>query len=134
MPDAKRQPPSRRRYVAAHPTIGVHCDRETYDALIALRERSGLSFGELVRQALGAVEMDVASVEEVGRARGYRQAKARYCLTAPCSRCGQPIEIRAGSEMADAAVRAVSDWEHTQCPEPRRAKLTAKVPGRPDLR
>jgi hypothetical protein len=59
MPEAGPQPPSRRRYAAAHPTVGVHCDWETYDALIALRERSGLSFGQLVRQALGAVAMDI---------------------------------------------------------------------------
>jgi hypothetical protein len=116
VPEAKHQPPSRRRYAAAHPTIGVHCDRKTYDALTALRKRSGLSYGQLVRKALGAVEMNIATVEEVATARGYWQAKARYCLRAPCSRCGQPIEIRAGSEMADAAVRAVSNWEHTQCP------------------
>jgi hypothetical protein len=109
MPESKHQPPSRRRYAAAHPTNGVHCDRETRDALIALRERSGLSFGQLVRQALGAVEMDIDTFEEEARVAGYGQAKARYCLTTPCIICGQPIEIRAGSEMADAAVRAVND-------------------------
>jgi hypothetical protein len=116
MPESKHQPPSRRRYAATHPTIGVHCDQKTYEDLIALRERYGLSFGQFVRQALGKVAMDAAKVEEVGRARGYRQAKALYCLTSPCIICGQPIEIRAGSEMAHAAVRAVNDWEHTQCP------------------
>jgi hypothetical protein len=131
---AKHQPPSRRRYAAAHPTIGVHCvDRKEYDELIALRERSGLSFGQLVRQALGAMAMDVATVEEVGRARGWRDAKALYCLTTPCRRCGQLMEIRPGSEMAEEAVRAVSDWEHTQCPERRPVKLTTKAPRRPHL-
>jgi hypothetical protein len=116
MPESKHQPPSRRRYATAHPTIGVHCvDREEHDALIALRDLSSLSLGQLVRQALGKVAMDVARVEAAGRARGYRQAKARYCLTTPCSVCGQPIEIRAGSEMAADAVRAVIGWGHGPC-------------------
>jgi hypothetical protein len=123
MPAPKHQPPSRRRYAAAHPTIGVHCDRETYDALIALRERSGRSFGQLVRQGLGAVERDIAEVEareaaarERGRREGYRQARSRYCLTAHCSACGRAIEIEAGTEMARAAIRAVAPWRHVDCP------------------
>jgi hypothetical protein len=116
MPDAKHQPPSRRRYAATHPTIGVHCvSQKMYDDLIALRDLSGLSLGQLVLQDLGKVAMDVAKVEAVGRARGYRQAKALYCLTTPCSRCGQPMEILADSDMADDAVRAVGHWGHMQC-------------------
>jgi hypothetical protein len=114
MPDATHQPPSRRRYAAAHPTIGVHCDRETYDALIALRERSGLSFAQLFRRALGVVEKDVAAIE-AARARGYWQAKARYCLTTPCCGCGQPIEILAGTEMEEKAVYASRGWGHSEC-------------------
>jgi hypothetical protein len=113
VPEAKHQPPSRRRYAAAHPTIGVHCDRKTYDALIALRERSGLSFGQLFRQALGVVTKDV----EAARGRGYREAKARYCLTTPCSGCGKPMEILAGSKMAERAVRGVRRWRHHKCIE-----------------
>ena len=116
MPDAKHQPPSRRRYAATHPTIGVHCvDQKMYDDLIALRDLSGLSLGQLVLQALGKVAMDVAKVEAVGRARGYRQAKALYCLTTPCCHCGQPTEILAGSELADEAVRALRAWGHIEC-------------------
>jgi hypothetical protein len=78
MPEPKHQPPSRGRYAAAHPTIGVHCDRETYDALIALRERSGLSFGHLVRRALGAVAQDVAAIE-AARARGGSPSARSRC-------------------------------------------------------
>jgi hypothetical protein len=115
VPEAKHQPPSRRRYAAAHPTIGVHCDRKTYDDLIALRERSGLSLGQLVRQALGKVAMDVATVEAVTGARGYREAKAEYCLITPCCRCGQPMEILAGSDLADEAVGALRTWRHIEC-------------------
>jgi hypothetical protein len=86
-----------------------------YDDLIALRDLSGLSLGQLVLQDLGKVAMDVAKVEAVGRARGYRQAKAQYCLTTPCCRCGQPMEILAGSEMAADAGRALRAWRHIEC-------------------
>jgi predicted DNA-binding protein len=122
---AKRQPPSRQRYAATHPAFAVHCDQETYARLKALRERSGLSLGRLVRQALGAVEHDIAEVEaqeaaamERGCREGYRQARARFRLTAPCCRCGRPIEIEAGSEMATAATYALRIWGHTDCDDP----------------
>ena len=115
MPEARHQPPSRRRYAATHPTIGVHCDRETYDALMALRERSGLSFGQLVRQALGALEMDIETVEDVATVVGYEQAAAQYRLRAPCSICGKPMDILAGSGMAAEAIRALRTWGHVPC-------------------
>jgi hypothetical protein len=115
MPEARHQPPSRRRYAATHPTIGVHCDRETYDALISLRERSGLSFSQLVRQALGAVEMDIETVEDVATVVGYEEAAAQYRLRTPCSVCGKPMEILAGSEMAAEAVRSLRNWGHGPC-------------------
>ena len=120
MPDAKHQPPSRRRYAATHPTIGVHCvSQKMYDDLIALRDLSGLSLGQLVLQDLGKVAMDVATVEaaarERGRLEGYQLAKAEYCLTTPCCHCGQPTEILAGSELADEAVRALRAWGHIEC-------------------
>ncbi len=126
----KRQPPSRERYQAAHPTIGVHVNRETYARLVDLRERSGLSFGELVKQALGVVEAGIERSEqeafdlfdaghEDGHRTGYEKAVAAYRLTFLCSICraGVPIEVPAGSPAAQAATAALvaAGWGHAEC-------------------
>ncbi len=126
---SRHSPPSRARYAAQHPSIGVHVDKPTYQKLLELRERSGLSLGQLVRQALKVVENDVEMVLltgrgqgylqgfEEGRARGYDQALQRYCLTYPCDVCHKALEIKVGSESARAAVEALADqrWGHADC-------------------
>jgi hypothetical protein len=119
MKQRKAPPPSRVRYAADHPTIGVHPDRETYAKLRELRERSGLSLGRLVQQALGVVEMDVAKVEatvfERGRRSGYAAAKVEYSLKVPCHVCGEPMQVRPLSEVTNAAARAGLRWGHEAC-------------------
>ena len=88
-------------YRAAHPTIGVHSpDRDTYERLLALRERTGLTFAQLVLGALGQLEIDLEKVQKAGYDRGweagwddgYETARRRYLLTTPCSVCGLPME------------------------------------------
>ena len=119
------QPPSRARYAAQHPTIGVHCDRETYQRLVALRERSGLSLGQLVKQELSVVEKDIETVRtrayaeglEAGRRAGWTHARRLYRLTYACSVCQGLIAIEAGSEEAKVATAAVvaGGWAHDEC-------------------
>ena len=116
----KHQSPSRRRYAAEHPTIGVHVDRPTHQRLIELRERSGLSLGQLVRRALGEIEEELDGVASralqqgidegrrdgysQGRAAGYAEARDAFRLTFPCAICRLPVVIPPGSGVArDAA-------------------------------
>jgi hypothetical protein len=125
----KGQPPSRARYAAAHPTIGVHVDRDTYQRMVELRQQSGFSLGQLVRQALGVVEMDITTVmtrardEGVaeGRKVGYAEARARYRLTVDCSFCRKAVELAPGSPPAPSVAEAlaVAGWGHKQCHERR---------------
>jgi hypothetical protein len=75
----KRQPPSRKRYAASHPSIGVHVDLPTYDRLKKLRDESGMSYGYLVRRALGVVEKEVERIMRrgfnKGRHAGYAEGR-----------------------------------------------------------
>ena len=135
-------PPSRLRYDAAHPTVAVHCDLETKARLIALRDATGLSLGELVKQALELLERDVESARrdgfnkglvegrragreegrtaglEEGRKAGFAEAVRRYRITYPCGRCGKLIAVEVGSEEASEARQALIDarWGHRECP------------------
>jgi hypothetical protein len=125
MASRRRQPPSRARYAARHPTIGVHCDLETYQRAAALRERSGLSFGQLFKQELGLAEKDTKRARalgyaeglEAGRRAGYAEARNLYRLTYPCFVCRRPMEVSVDSEEAKIAVAAITarGWGHDKC-------------------
>ena len=66
----KRQPPSRKRYQASHPSIGIHVDLPTHERLKKLRDKSGMSYGYLVRRALGVVEKEVERIMRRGFNKG----------------------------------------------------------------
>jgi hypothetical protein len=119
MSPPRHQPPSRVRYAAEHPSIGIHLSIEDRERAVALRERSGLSFAQLFRQSLERVELDIAPVEETALTRGYEygldEAEALFKLTAPCAVCGGPMVIRPGTPMAEAAVASLARWHHHRC-------------------
>ncbi len=127
---AKRhQPPSRLRYEAANPVIGVRLDRATYERVLKLREATGLSFGALFRDALGVVEKDAEVIcqhargegveigRNIGRNEGYKEALAKYRIVYVCSDCEEEIPVLAGSKSAAAACDALTElgWGHASC-------------------
>jgi hypothetical protein len=134
MTRAGRQPPSRARYAAAHPTIGIHVDRATYDRLLALRDQSGLSFAQLILRTLGEVEFDVHTARRLGkeegltegmdtglangRVDGYADAVGEFRVTYSCAKCGVELVVRAGSPAAKAATGWLLEkrWGHRDCP------------------
>jgi hypothetical protein len=136
MTTAKHQSPSRLRYNAAHRTIGVHVSLPAYERLVALREASGLSFGQLILGPLGEVEIDVATARRVGYQEGYTkgsidghvkggqagyvEAMNEFQLSLPCATCGHDMEIFAGSPLAQAAIASVKEqgWVHSKCGDP----------------
>ncbi len=129
----RRQPPSRARYAALHPTIGVHTTREMRERLVALRQQSGLSFAQLIVTALGQIELDVAGAMSRGRQAGHTdgfrsgfaqgrengqaEAVAKYRLTYPCDVCGEHLTMTVGGPEADVAIQALArgGWGHEVC-------------------
>lgn len=129
----KHQSPSRERYAKQHPSLTVHFDEETYAKVVALRERSGLTLNQLVRQALGSLETHVEAIHEHGRHEGYttgwkagskdgsdkmrEAARAAWQLTYPCAGCAQPVAIRVGDPDAERAIKVLTDegWGHVKC-------------------
>jgi hypothetical protein len=64
----RHRPPSRVRYAETHPSITVHFDLDTYAKVMELRERSGLTPNQLIRQALGSMESHIETIQTRGRA------------------------------------------------------------------
>jgi hypothetical protein len=131
----RTQPPSRVRYARDHPTVGIHVTLEELQLLKTLSGESGLSVSQLVKQALGILKADIDGVRKhcvqegitngrregraEGRREGYAEAVARYRITYPCSKGGEPIVILADSKSAAAAAAMLSEagWGHVECPE-----------------
>lgn len=49
----KHYPPSRAKYDQSHPTISIRVKRELYDELMELRESTGKTLGDILREAAG---------------------------------------------------------------------------------
>ena len=136
----RREPPSRVRYAATHPTIGIHVTLEERELLRTLSANSGLSVTQLAKQALSILEADLEAVRKKclqegigkgkalgqkegyteGRRDGFAEAKAQYGIPYPCARCGGPMLLGAGSASAREAVRMLraAGWGHKDCPPP----------------
>lgn len=133
------RPPSRQRYAANHPALTVHFDLDLYKKVVELRERSGLTLNQLVRQALGSVEDHVAAIQgaayqrgfDVGKGigydhgyyTGYDAAKGEYGLAIACEVCDEPIDILADAPIAERALELLraQGWGHKACHEQRRS-------------
>jgi hypothetical protein len=97
------------------------------------RNSSMCSYGQIVRQALDAVAMNVETVLERGRAEGikqgreigyrqgdtagYARAEALYRLDVRCADCGEDMAIPPKSKYADFATAALEarGLRHTRC-------------------
>jgi predicted DNA-binding protein len=49
----RHQPPAKIRYNQTHPTVSIRVSQDLYDRLKELREKSGKSLGDILREALG---------------------------------------------------------------------------------
>jgi hypothetical protein len=115
------------------------------ERLLALREKTGLSFGQLVLVSLGEVELKVDSAVRAGRSAGYREGQTagrkegykagyaaavqRYRLIAYCGRCGNNLVIEAGSQLGELAVGLVNaESPHHDTCEPRWTLRIGRLP------
>lgn len=132
MTPQRRLAPSRIRYAAAHPAHTVRFSPETHAKIVAICERTGLSYNRAVNIAVDGLDdaalevirshahelgiQEGVKVERTTRAAAYAESHAKFWLTLPCPKCGQPIELRARSLVA---IRAIPDfWAHEICPSP----------------
>lgn len=131
MRQARRRPPSRARYAAKHPTIGVHTTVEVRDRLLALRDSSGHSFAQLILAALGQVELDVTTARDRGRKEGFGQgfaagwdngfaaAEAQFRVSYDCAVCGEDVALSVGASDTLVATEVMTrgGFGHQSCHE-----------------
>ncbi|MHB1940780.1 MAG: hypothetical protein ACYCS9_08165 [Candidatus Dormibacteria bacterium] len=94
------RPPSKARWAAAHPTIGVNIDRPAYERLDARRRAEGKTWAELFLGALAERDAELAA----SRADGFTEGRAAAQEAVESALTGIRREHRAA--MANAAQEA----------------------------
>jgi len=106
------KPPSKIRYDESHPTVSVRVTRELYDQLKELREESGKSLGDILREAL---KLQAPSVKKAYQ-RGYEAAKNEFAVFYKCSVCGGNLTVTTAKEKeAIAQYMREHGWRHGKC-------------------
>lgn len=116
MSPKRHVPPSRIRYEQQHPTVSVRVSQPVYDRLKALRERSGKSLGDILREALGVQEPTTNVTFNRGYRKGHADAEKLYRVDYRCSVCDGPMTINEDTEKQRAAqYMREHGWGHGSC-------------------
>lgn len=116
MPRRRHYPPSRLRYEQTHPTVSVRVTQKLYDQLKALKEQSGKSVTDILREAIGVQAPSVRNAYERGYKKGQADADRRYRVDYRCSKCGGTLTISSDKEkQAAASYMRENGWAHASC-------------------
>jgi len=108
----KLPPPSKIKYDKSHPTISIRVSQDLKEQLDEIREKSGKSIGDILREAVG---VQGESVKDAWT-RGHSLAKSKYGVWYKCSVCGGNILIESDNEKKAAAIfMRQNGWQHGKC-------------------
>ena len=106
------RPPSKIKYDASHPTVSVRVTRELYDQLRDLREQSGKSLGDILREALKQQAPSTKKAYQLG----FNAAKRDFAVSYRCSVCGWTLTVNSREEkVAIAGYMREEGWGHSRC-------------------
>jgi len=112
MPKKKHQPPAKIKYDKSHPTISIRVDQALKDKLKEIKEISGKSVGDILREA---VEIQGRSTKKA-YATGIAHARNKYAVSYKCSVCGGTILMQnANEQKAAAQYMREHGWAHGSC-------------------
>lgn len=108
----KQPPPSKIKYDKSHPTISIRVSQDLKKQLDEIREMSGKSIGDILREAVGVQGESIKNAWK----RGLSYGKGIYGVWYKCSVCGGNILIQSADAKKDAGklMREVG-WHHGSC-------------------
>ena len=105
-------PPSKIKYDQSHPTISIRVTRELYDELNEMRDISGKSLGDILREALRKQSPSAKKSYQLG----YDAAKSEFAVTYKCFVCGGNITATSDKEKQSIAqYLREHKWGHGNC-------------------
>ena len=113
----KSVPPSRARYEEANPAVTVRISQELREKLGELKEKQGLSVGDVLRIGLEMATPDLNVAHERGTKEGYEVARREYEVKYRCGRCGRRhLSITEVTEKkAAASLMEQAGWYSPDC-------------------
>ena len=75
MAKAKHIPPSRKRYEESHPAVSARVSREFYEKLNEIREKTGKSFADMLKEGARLQEPITKKAYDRGYKAGYNAGK-----------------------------------------------------------
>ena len=108
----KQPPPAKIKYDKSHPIISIRVSQDLKKQLDEIKEMSGKSVGDILREAVGVQAKSTKKAYTVGHTAG----KYSYGLTYKCSRCGGTMWIDTPEEKKAAAqYMREHGWRHGNC-------------------
>ncbi len=118
MAPKRRVPPSRVRYEQRNPTVSVRVSSEIYERLTILREKSGKSLGDILREAVDVQAPSTEGAYNRGYYRGRADAEKLYGVNYRCGICNEVLAIDHTTEkQAAAQYMREHGWGHSSCHE-----------------
>ena len=116
MAKKRRVPPSRLRYEERNPSVSIRVSREMNIRLKTLKDQTGKSLGDILREALGVQEPASKAAYSKGYGKGHADAEKRYCIEYRCSVCNGRLTIsHESSKRAAATYMRERGWAHGAC-------------------
>ena len=125
--------PTNERYNKKAPSTSYRIDPDTKQKLLELREASnGETWAKVIRSLLGDYELKLISIADARKAgyqKGYRDAWAKYAVSAPCVDCGKAIFID-NPERKERVRKLIvkAGWAHVECPKLNYTQPTSPKP------
>ena len=119
----KKKSPSRERYEQNHPTRSFRTSKELDDRIEAIKKTENMSFTDIVKVAVGHIEVKVRAEEEVrqeaydkGWEDGIEAAEGLYAVSCTCSKCGKKKTVIDDDEkQALRRFMMANRWHHADC-------------------
>jgi len=124
MPKNKHKPPSRVRYEEKNPTISFRVSVEIYEKLCKIREKTGKSYADIIKEGMGVQEPMVKDTYTRGYRAGYDKGKragkreGEVFSLGSCASCGGVIQWDLSSnEQRNTLASAISQarFVHKNC-------------------
>lgn len=115
-----RRPPSYLRYQQNHPPLTVHLTKELRDLLDDIRGSTGISYAQLIKEALNNALMDLINLDSLLKkeySKGYSKGKAESEIWYYCNVCGERITIDQNGKSHKAMIQIMKEhhWGHAAC-------------------
>ena len=108
----KQPPPAKVKYDKSHPIISIRVSQDLKKQLDEIREMSGKSVGDILREAVGVQSKSIKNAWN----RSHSLAKSKYGVNYKCSVCGGNILLESkDAKQAAAKYMREHGWKHSNC-------------------